>query len=275
MENLLKYIRSSFNYTHWIETKNDVVNPKLQLLDYGIYNVFVTPVDIDGYQNKLEHYSNILQKALNEWSNALNGKIKFKVVFSLHGADIKLYWIRSKREYAARQNWDENTIHKMPVVNMGIVDIEGKPYSDNELYHLCLHEFGHILTLGHSPNPEDCMCGGGPWNPYLTDNDIFVLRLIYFLGSGVSYTDKEEYIKAEVQKFLKNKSNDKIIQNSKAHIKQTKAEIAVDLLSNLETIEEIAKYRLTLQHISLDEAAKKHFSKPQYILPAEVSEQLT
>lgn len=269
MNNLLKYIRSTFNYTHWIDAKNDAINPKLQLLDYGTYRVFVTPVDIDGYQDQLEHYSDILQKALNEWSAVLNNKIKFKVVYSLQGADIKLYWIRSKRRYAARQNWDNNTIHPMPVINMGIVDLEGNPYSDSELYHLCLHEFGHILTLGHSPDPKDCMCGGGDWNPYLTENDKFVARLIYSLGSGVSYSEKEDYIKAEVKKFLSAQEKEEPAEEFKPPVKLSKGEISLNLLNNLESIEEIAKYKLTLQHISLDETSRKHFYKLQYISSSE------
>ncbi|MEE3350368.1 MAG: matrixin family metalloprotease [Candidatus Gastranaerophilaceae bacterium] len=265
MNNLLKYIRSTFNYVHDIDTKSDDVNPKLQLLDYRLYKVFVTPIDIDGYQDKLEHCSEILQKALNEWAAVLNNKIKFKVVYSLQGADVKLYWIRSKRRYAARQNWDNNTIHPMPVVNMGIVDMEGNPYSDSELYHLCLHEFGHILTLGHSPDPKDCMCGGGDWNPYLTANDKFVARLIYSLGSGVSYSEKEDYIKAEVKKFLSNQTKANTANEFYPPMKISGAEQSVNLLHTLQSIEEIAKYELALQDISLNEISKKFFHKPKYV----------
>lgn len=265
MKQLLKYIRSTFNYTHDIDTKNEAINPKLQLLDKSLYNIFVTDITIPNYEYLTDEYTALVQKAADEWSRAINNKIRFKVINTLQGADIKLYWIKSKRAYAARQNTDYNLIAEKLVLNIGIMDMHEKLYSVGEAYHLLLHELGHILTLGHSPIKGDVMSCLAEWPEKLSKNDIFVLNLIYSLGSGVSYLEKEAEIKKRVEKFLSSyPSAQKPVSKQKIKL-ITENQNPKALLDTLDSIEEINKYKLTLQNIELDSKTRQQFSKPKYI----------
>ena len=265
MQDLLKYIRSSFNYTHDIDTKNDAVNPKLQLPENLSYNVFVTPIDIPGYSHLFKRYSALVQKALDEWAAALDNRIKCKVVYSLQGANVKLYWIKSKRCYAARQNWDANLIMPMPVLNIGIMDMHETLYTEDEVYHLLLHEFGHILRLGHSTIDGDVMSCKEYWPTKLSDNDIFVLRLLYDLGSGVSYKEAFPEIEKRVNAFLQSKKGKNAVSISNKVQSSFKKPNTKDLLGTLESIEEVLKYNLTLQHIELDGETRRQFLKRKYV----------
>ena len=270
MKNLMHYIHSTFNYMIDCDAAKFADNARLSLLTKPVYNVYVNPVTIPGYEDNYEHYCKLTQKALNEWSAVINNKIRFKVQNSMMGADIKVYWRKAKRCHAALQYrevvmWSTATgepIKSVLAVNIGIMGLDDDPYSEEEIYHLILHEFGHILTLGHSPNKEDVMCAGGDWNPHLTENDKFVLRLIYSYENCSTFQECLPDIEKKVEKFKnKDKEKDKKSVNHKTKIKY----IPHDLLNNLECIEDIVKYKMALQGVKLDDETTKHFTKPVYL----------
>lgn len=269
MKMLMEYIYSTFNYILDCDSRNFADNARLQLLNKPEYIVYVNHVTIPGYEDNYEHYCKLTQKALNEWSAVIDNKIKFKVQNNLVGADIKVYWRKSKRSHAALQyrevvawNYNGEPIKSMLAVNIGIIDLEGKPYSDENIYHLILHEFGHILTLGHSPDPHDVMCAGGDWNPNLTENDKFVLRLIYSFETWATYQECLPEIKFRVKRFKEAQKKEYDTKNNAIQIKKY---IPQDLLNNLECIEDIVKYKMALQSVKLDNNTSKHFNRPEYI----------
>ena len=195
MSEIKHYILSTFNYGIDIDSKQPSYYNTLSLLDKESYNVYITPIKNPCYKFKQDIYNTIIKNALNMWSNVLFEKhIKFNIVDSPYRADIKVYWSKTGRRYAGRQFSEENLNYIQRCASIGIVDINGNAYSDEEIYHLVLHEFGHMFGLGHSKNINDVMSFNGNWATTLSQNDILVVNLIYSIGKYKSYSECVDYI---------------------------------------------------------------------------------
>lgn len=237
MNELFQYIKSSFNIKVDADAKQHSINSKLALLNKDTYNIFVTPIHINNLSTKQEEYISIVKKAVDMWSNVLfETNIKFNVVDTLYKADIKVYWTKENVNYNGMQYVEENLNHKNLCVTLGIVDIDSNTFSNNEVLHLALHEFGHILGLGHSNDPDDVMCPNGNWAFQLTQNDIIVLNLIYAIGSKKNYCESESFI----NNYLKNWGNTSTTEYKK------------DLIDILDNIGLVKKYNLLQQEINVE-----------------------
>ena len=235
---LFEYIKSTFNYGINIDSKQFSGGKPLKLLEKNHYNIYVSQITYEHLKHKQITYTNLLRKTLDIYSQILDNKIKFTIIDTMQNADIKVFWRKSSIKRAGVQYTEFNNGMTTLCMNIGVMDINGKNLTSNEVYHLLLHEFGHIMCLGHSPIETDVMCSSGDWSTTLTPNDIFVLKLIYKIGSGHSYNEVEELIKKEVKKFLHGEC--KSYKNS---IPQNK-----NLIEDLTTIGELNLYNNTLHN---------------------------
>ena len=237
MDKLLQYIQSTFNSAIDLDAKQCSANSKLCLLTKQLYNIYVTPIKFQKLKFKQNEYIQHIQKATFEWSKALNHKIQFKIIDTTKNADIKVYWGKSTIEYAGMQYTECNSSINTLCVTIGIVNNDYTTYTSNEVYRIILHEFGHIMGLGHSPSKDDVMHNLWKHPDKLSFNDKLVLNLIYSIGNGKSYYEFENYINDYIQKSLKN----------------TMQEINTDknLLNDLYEIGNLNKHILLQQNINI------------------------
>ena len=239
MKNLYKYILSTFNYKIDCDAAQFSENSSLRLLTKNTYNVYITPLTFPNIKHNEKKYIALAKKALSEWSKALDFKIKFNIIDTLKNTDIKIYWKKGTINYSGLQYSEQvNNYLNTFAINIGVLQTNGEEFTSNEIYHLLLHELGHVFGLGHSPNPDDVMCARGKWNTSLTENDLFVLKLVYSIGEKVPYKDYKQYVDTLVSKYLSS-------NNPK------KNTISKNLLESLDNIGNLKRYNLFHQNIKL------------------------
>jgi predicted Zn-dependent protease len=112
----------------------------------------------------------IIAEAFVEWMVASQGRISFKFLSSPELADITCYWTSNPTEVTSkgtdRQTGSTTTTEgkkdgkwELRKANMKLLTIgkDGKMVDEKSLKCTCLHEVGHALGLGHSPNSHDIM----------------------------------------------------------------------------------------------------------------------
>lgn len=236
MDNLRQYILSTFNYGIDVDAIQFSKNTKLRLLNKEKYYIYPTPIPFTNLKAKQDEYKNYIIKAAQAWSDALNNKIKFEVIDQMYGADIKVYWTKENIKYAGMQYLEENGNHKTLCTAIGLMDMNGNNYKSEDVYQIILHEFGHILGLGHSPDQNDVMFANWTHPDKPSKNDILVLNLIYSLGQK-SYIESEKFIEEYISQNSKQKSD--ILDSDR------------NISLETENIGNIKKYNLLFQNIDV------------------------
>ncbi len=145
--------------------------------------------EAEGYK-----YRQMVQNAFNTWQSALSGMVTFNFVTNLNDSHINLEWKRVDRKSLGncQFNYDELGRYFSAEVNIGLSDgiIHQRYMDENEVYHTILHEVGHAIGLGHSPNIEDIMYTPHQYGRVnITINDIQTARFLYKFEVGK--TEKE------------------------------------------------------------------------------------
>ena len=198
MNNIIKYIRSSFNINIDVNASQYSPNGHLVLLDKSFYNVYITPImfpDLIIDETKCRNY---VKKAFSVWANILDNKIKFNIVDSPYQSDIRIYWSRQTDKYYGLQYSEYSQLR----VSIGVCTSDNKVYPSDKLYSLILHEIGHIFGLGHSNCVKDVMHRYSDDIMEPSKNDIFVLKLLYKLNNKSTYYENFAFIKKQLDEHF-------------------------------------------------------------------------
>lgn len=136
-------------------------------------------------------YNNMVIEALGVWERASQGRVSFVIVNSLYDSQMNVEWRRVDRKSLGycSFNYDGQSRLYTADVSIGISDgiIHRKYMDENEVYHTILHEIGHALGLGHSPNESDIMYTPHQYGQInLSNRDINSIRWLYSLPYGAS-----------------------------------------------------------------------------------------
>ncbi len=203
-------------------------------------------------------YNNMVIEALGVWERASQGRVSFMIVNTLNESQMNVEWRRVDRKSlgSCSFNYDEHSRLYSAEISIGISDgiIHRKYMDENEVYHTILHEIGHALGLGHSPNEGDIMYTPHQYGQInLSNRDINSIRWLYSLpyGSSIDSLNKE---------FSLNLSNiDDIIMKiamgeTESEFQRTMNSINVphrDLEEEQKKLAEMRKFQMSIQNIRL------------------------
>ncbi len=159
----------------------------------------MTAVDVYIPENQ---YSNIVQRTFNEWSQASNGKMRFRfnsTRFASNNAPIKVSFIDAKAPYylvITRRmettgyftNMDYGFINRA-TIQIYLKDKNNDPIKTEDLYNELIPGIGYILGLNRiygdceNLNPPTAMCLKNGYKPVITDNDRKLIQEKYTRSS--------------------------------------------------------------------------------------------
>ncbi len=221
-------------------------------------------------QNEGYKYQQMVLDALRAWENASNGKVKFQTVNILNDSHINLEWKRVDRKSLGycHYHFDPNGRLYSAEVQIGLSDgvIHQKYMDENEVYHTILHEIGHSLGLGHSPNKEDIMYTPHQYGTTrLSEGDIESIKWLYRFPCASSVKDIANAYSMhtdDIDEIIYRISKDK----PKSKFEEVKSSITMpekDLLDEQTRIAELKKYTLSLQNIQVPTKIIEQLNKPK------------
>ncbi len=245
-DELVSYIRSSFNIGIDVDAAQFTEGAKLRLLNKPLYKVFVSKILFPELRDKQDQYEELVKRAFPQYSAALLNMINFEIVKSPAKADIEINFVKSTKDYAGMHHQQDysNTKHR---ISVGVIDTDGSIVSLNTVSHVILHEIGHAVGLGHSPNGNDIMGLQNLNTTKLSANDIFVIQLIYSIGANKTFADEEKYINDCINEFIRQNNSIK----EKKQIINDVHKVPEDLMKKLDSISDYKKYKILLQDIKL------------------------
>ncbi len=217
----------------------------------------------DGYK-----YTQMVHRALAEWTKVSQGKISFQIVNVLRDSQINLEWKRIDRKALGYCVFNFDNIGRLysAEVQIGLSDgvIHAKYMNEEEVYHTILHEVGHALGLGHSKNKTDIMYTPHQYGVVsLSQNDVDTINWLYKFPYG---STPQEIAK----KYGMNLSNiddvirtitTKKVKSEFEKIKESTVLQQKDLFDEQNNIAELKKYNLALQDIRVSHNVQEYIKK--------------
>ena len=213
-------------------------------------------------------YTNMVINALNTWESVSNGKISFLLVNSLNESQMNVEWRRVDRKSLGNCtfSFDREARLYSAEVSIGISDgiIHNQYMDENEVFHTILHEIGHALGLGHSPNDGDIM-----YTPHrygvvnLSKRDVDTVNWLYSLPLSATAAS----LNAQYSTSFNN--IDDIVMhiaggNAESQFQKTMNNImrsSRNLVEENVNIGDLKKYQVSFQDVKLPKELSEHFRK--------------
>ena len=122
-------------------------------------------------------YDGILQRVMDEWTQASDNHVRFEKTQSADSANISIEWVGDKDKMdhsfaAGTTGYASNSSGKRRHNLKILAPKKGESSNAQSLYEVSLHEFGHALGLSHSSNSADIMYySGAQGQSTLSEND--------------------------------------------------------------------------------------------------------
>ena len=215
-------------------------------------------------------YRQMVIDALNLWQSATSGQVSFEIVNVLHESQINLDWRRVDRKSLGHCNYNFDNQGRLysAEVQIGLSDgvLHSRYMDGNEVMHTIIHEIGHALGLGHSPNKSDIM-----YTPHqygvtsISQADVMSLIWLYRLPWGTPPNEiaaKYGIASSDIDDVIAKLTNEK----HKSEFEKVKDNIKVEeknLLEEQARIAELKKYTvLALQDVKLPKDVYNYIKKP-------------
>ena len=211
-------------------------------------------------------YMNMAIEALNTWESVGGGTFSFVMTNSLNDSFLNIEWRRVDRKSLGNCsfNYDADSRLYSAEVSIGISDgiLHKKYMDDNEVYHTILHEIGHALGLGHSPNPDDIMYTPHQYGKVnLSKRDIDSVRWLYNfpLGSSVESLNKTYSTNCnnidDIVMNIVNGNTESKFQKTLNSIKNPQR----DLEEEQKKLAQMNKFQLSIQNVKLPKELADRF----------------
>ncbi len=172
----------STNIEKYIE--NSKINNRLCKWEKPCINIYVMPISAN--VNSKEFYYSEIKRGIKKWNCVLrnNGiNRSFQIINTATDADIVIHWTKVGRVFEGMCKYLSvvNGVFKKISIDVGLAnEFSGKNTTDESIFFVIMHEFGHALGLGHGIDVDDVMYVPHQKNISApSENDIYVLKEIY------------------------------------------------------------------------------------------------